>query len=175
MADAAHLAMSIAQLVMQRTIAVLQLLHLPLQLVPCTMGCCQFDLRLNTALLLLLLCLLAHLSQLTGSGCLQVCQAVSAHPTLLLPAHPKGSSHMGLECAVRDSCFCWCTTLLSGTATFVLWGLPDCQTVVCCSAQLEVLLRSFDVPVVRSAYQRLLVGCILVVKESQQWVAAQMA
>jgi len=57
--------MGISQLLMQRPIAVLQLLHLPLQRLPCTLYCRQFDLGLTPRLLQLLLGLLAHFCQLS--------------------------------------------------------------------------------------------------------------
>ncbi len=64
-AASTHLAMRVSQLLMQRPIAVLQLLHLPLQSLPGTLYCCQFDLGLAPRLLQLLLGLLAHLCQLS--------------------------------------------------------------------------------------------------------------
>jgi len=62
-AASAHLAMGISQLLMQRPIAVLQLLHLPLQRLPCTLYCRQ------------------------------VCYAIGTSLTLLLPAYPEASTH----------------------------------------------------------------------------------
>ncbi len=92
-AASAHLAMGVSQLLMQHPIAVLQLLHLPLQGLPCTLYCCQFDLGLTPRLLQLLLGLLAHLCQLSRCRCLQVCKAISTSLALLLPAHPQASTH----------------------------------------------------------------------------------
>ena len=92
-AASAHLAMGVSQLLMQRPIAVLQLLHLPLHRLPCTLYCCQFDLSLTSRLLQLLLGLLAHLCQLLCCRRLQVCKAISTSLALLLPARPQASTH----------------------------------------------------------------------------------
>ena len=105
-AASAHLAMGVSQLLMQRHIAVLQLLHLPLQGLPGTLYCCQFDLGLAPTLLQLLLGLLAHLCQLLCCRCLQVCKAIGTSLPLLLPARQKHP-------LMRNSgCCCCCLHLV---------------------------------------------------------------
>ena len=98
--------MGISELLVQLPIGFLQLLHLPLQLLPSLLSSLQLHSSFLTDPAALLLRLLAGIMQSACRRCLEVCQGFSINPAFLMPRHKPTLSNMKCTTTLLA---CWCT------------------------------------------------------------------